>query len=183
MKSVPPSGHVIYISPYSRFNTTCTSEAPRGRPRGIFSAACSLRRLLRKSAIAYADKGNAPLPLITPSGRHAFIPAASRGVFCKEFSYTQLFNSWEGIITQPISLLPRLAMCMQYAAPLLKQPLIFLRIQYRQQKTMSSDKDGEMFMKLSLRCPVTKGDEMSAHSYPNSPLESEGNVNRFHSWT
>jgi hypothetical protein len=29
------------------------------------------------------DKGDAPLPLITPSVRHAFIPAASRGVFCK----------------------------------------------------------------------------------------------------
>ena len=34
-------------------------------------------------ARAYEDKGDAPLPLITPSGRHAFIPAASRGGFCK----------------------------------------------------------------------------------------------------
>ena len=25
-KSVPPSGHVIYISPYSRFNTTCPNK-------------------------------------------------------------------------------------------------------------------------------------------------------------
>ena len=35
-------------------------------------------------ARAYADKGDAPLPLITPCERHAFIPAASRGGFCKE---------------------------------------------------------------------------------------------------
>jgi len=37
-------------------------------------------------ARAYEDKGDAPLPLITPSVRHAFIPAASRRVFCKEIS-------------------------------------------------------------------------------------------------
>jgi len=34
-------------------------------------------------ARAYADKGDSPVPLITPSARHAFLPAASRGVSCK----------------------------------------------------------------------------------------------------
>lgn len=38
-----------------------------------------------RDAKTYEDKGDAPLPLITPSVRHAFIPAASRGAFCKEF--------------------------------------------------------------------------------------------------
>jgi hypothetical protein len=31
------------------------------------------------------DKGDFPVPLITPSERHEFIPAASRGVFFKGF--------------------------------------------------------------------------------------------------
>jgi hypothetical protein len=35
------------------------------------------------NARAYEDKGDAPLPLITPWGRHAFTPAASRGDECK----------------------------------------------------------------------------------------------------
>jgi hypothetical protein len=39
------------------------SKMPRGMPRGIFNAPYLLRRLLRKSTSAYADKGNAPLPL------------------------------------------------------------------------------------------------------------------------
>ena len=32
MKSVPPSGHVIYISPYSRFNTTLAETASHFPP-------------------------------------------------------------------------------------------------------------------------------------------------------
>ena len=32
---------------------------------------------------AYADKGDFPVPLITPSARHAFLPVASHGVSCK----------------------------------------------------------------------------------------------------
>jgi hypothetical protein len=37
-------------------------------------------------ARAYADKGAFPVPLITPSATHAFLPAASRGVSCKGVS-------------------------------------------------------------------------------------------------
>ena len=37
----------------------------------------------QRRARAYADKGDFPVPLITPSARHAFLPAASRGVSCK----------------------------------------------------------------------------------------------------
>ena len=37
------------------------------------------------SARASADKGDFPVPLITPSAWHAFIPAASRGAFGKGF--------------------------------------------------------------------------------------------------
>ena len=44
-----------------------------------------VERISYRHARAYADKGDAPLPLITPWKRHAFIPAASRGGFCKGF--------------------------------------------------------------------------------------------------
>jgi hypothetical protein len=58
--------------------------------------ACIINRMTRSSyrhaslisqssARTQVDKGDAPLPLITPSARHAFIPAASRGGFCKGF--------------------------------------------------------------------------------------------------
>ena len=39
-----------------------------------------------QAARTYADKGAVPLPPINPQERHAFIPAASRGVFCKGLS-------------------------------------------------------------------------------------------------
>ena len=41
--------------------------------------------LANPRARAYVDKGNFPVPLITPSERHEFIPSASRGVFFKGF--------------------------------------------------------------------------------------------------
>jgi len=44
-------------------------------PHALYISQCRAR--------AYADKGAFPVPLITPSARHAFLPAASRGVSCK----------------------------------------------------------------------------------------------------
>jgi hypothetical protein len=36
-------------------------------------------------ARAFADKRDFPFPLIVPSARHAFLPVASHGAFCKGF--------------------------------------------------------------------------------------------------
>jgi hypothetical protein len=38
-----------------------------------------------RRARPYVDKGDFPVPLITPSARHAFLPVASHGATCKAF--------------------------------------------------------------------------------------------------
>jgi len=44
---------------------------------------------------AYADKGDFPVPLITPSARHAFLPVASHGATCKGFVYNTTDVSYD----------------------------------------------------------------------------------------
>jgi hypothetical protein len=50
------------------------------------SSQCHAGHISHCHASAYADKGDAPLPLITPSARHAFIPRGKpRGTLQREY--------------------------------------------------------------------------------------------------
>jgi hypothetical protein len=65
----------IFRTPYQMVTRIIDRMTRPLEPHALYISQCRAR--------AYADKGDFPVPLITPSARHAFLPAASRGVSCK----------------------------------------------------------------------------------------------------
>ena len=67
----------IFRTPYQMVGRVVDRMTRPLETHALFISHCRAR--------AYADKGDFPVPLITPSARHAFLPVASHGATCKGF--------------------------------------------------------------------------------------------------